>query len=158
MVGKRCSTGTYRPTRGVLGPIGYVCCPYGVLIPGEIGLPVQYWAFHPLYLLHIGVIPVRIGLSTYAGGLQQHHIGLPGSGVPLQFATIRAFFGQYRAYSGRNRPIHVPGESLKQMDLAGAPPTIAYRARKHRLCTFKCINNTSIPLDARLAHSLSEVF
>ncbi len=154
MVGKRCSTGTYRPTRGVLGPIGYVCCPYGVLIPGEIGLPVQYWAVHPLYLLHIGVIPVRIGLSTYAGGLQQHHICLPGSGVPLQFASIRAFFGQYRAYSGRNRPIHLPSGLFRRRDDHRAQ----YRARKHRLCTFKYINNTSVRLDVHLAHSLSEGF
>ena len=82
----------------------------------------------------------------------------PGRGAPLHFARIRAFFGQYRAYSGRNRPIHVSVESLKELDLAGALTTIAYRARKHRLCTFKCINNTSIPLDARLAHSLPEGF
>jgi len=35
---------------------------------------------------------------------------------------------------------------------------VAYRARKHRLCTFKYINNTSVRLDAHLAHSLPEGF
>lgn len=80
----------------------------------------------------------------------------PGRGAPLHFARIRAFFGQYRAYSGRNRPIHVPGETSIDNILDAGEEIVRNIARKHRLCTFKCINNTSIPLDARLAHSLSE--